>query len=245
MMMRTTCRRGLWLAGIALALVPGLARAQELPPAQEVITRYWNAIGGVEAVSAPQFRRTMGEMVTGGMEMSVNFIQARPDRMVMRGEIPGFGTIEQGFDGTIGWMVLPGEGARLLQGPELQQVQNQAKFDSNLRFDEYPVMETVGRGEVDGRACWQVRMVTPENDEAIGCFGVDDRYLLSISVSAPEQTTITFGDYRPFGARTLPGRTVVTAGGQQVVLTVSSISHDPIPAAEFEPPAEIRAQHPN
>lgn len=245
MMMRTTCRRGLWLAGIALALAPGLARAQELPPAQEVITRYWNAIGGVEAVSAPQFRRTMGEMTTGGMAMSVNFIQARPDRMVMRGEIPGLGTVEQGFDGTIGWMVLPGQGARLLQGPELQQMQNQAKFDSNLRFDEYPVMETVGRAEVDGRACWQVRMVTPENDEATGCFGVDDGYLLSISVSAPEQTTITFGDYRAFGALTLPGRTVITAGGEQVVLTVTSISHDPIPAAEFEPPAEIRAQRSN
>jgi hypothetical protein len=240
MPMRTTSIRTLALAGVALALTAGPAGAQDLAPAQEVITRYWNAIGGVEAVSAPQFRRTIGEMATGGVTMSVNFIQARPDKMVMRGEIPGLGTVEQGFDGTIGWMVLPGEGARLLQGPELQQVQNQAKFDSNLRFDEYPVMETIGRAEVDGRACWQVRMVTPQNDEAVGCFGVDDGYLLSISVSEPEQTTITFGDYRPFGALTLPGRTVIAAGGQQVVLTVSSISHDPIPAAEFEPPAEIR-----
>ncbi|HEX5869890.1 MAG TPA: hypothetical protein VFY65_05735 [Longimicrobium sp.] len=243
--MRTTCTRRLSLAGIALALAAGPARAQELPPAQEVITRYWNAIGGVQAVSAPQFRRTIGEMTTDGLTMSVNFIQARPDKMVMRGEIPGLGTVEQGFDGTIGWMVVPGQGARLLQGTELEQVQNQAKFDSNLRFDEYPVVETIGRTEVDGRACWQVRMVTPENDEALGCFGVDDGYLLSISVTAPEQTTITFGGYRPFGALTLPGRTVVTAGGQQVVLTVSSISHDPIPAAEFEPPAEIRAQRSN
>jgi hypothetical protein len=245
MTMRTKSRGGLWLAGIELALAAGPARAQELPPAQEVITRYWSAIGGVEAVSAPQFRRTTGEMDAGGLAMSVNFIQARPDRMVMRGEIPGVGTVEQGFDGTIGWMVVPGQGARLLQGPELEQVQNQAKFDSNLRFDEYPVMETVGRTEVDGRACWQVRMVTPENDEAIGCFGVDDSYLLSLSVSAPEQTTITFSNHRAFGALTLPGRTVITAGGEQVVLTVTSISHDPIPAAEFEPPAEIRAQRPN
>lgn len=243
--MCTTCTRRLSLAGVALALAAGPARAQELPPAQEVITRYWDAIGGVQAVSAPQFRRTVGEMTTDGVTMSVNFIQARPDKMVMRGEIPGLGTVEQGFDGTIGWMVLPGQGARLLQGPELQQVQNQAKFDSNLRFDEYPVMETIGRAEVDGRACWQVRMVTPENDEALGCFGVDDGYLLSISVTAPEQTTITLGAYRPFGALTLPGRTVVTAGGQQVVLTVSSISHDLIPAAEFEPPAGIRAQRSN
>ena len=245
MTMRTTCTRGIALAGIALALAAGPARAQELPPAQEVITRYWDAVGGLQAVSAPQFRRTIGEMAMPGLTMSVNFIQARPDRMVMRGEIPGLGTVEQGFDGTIGWMVVPGEGARLLQGPELRQVQDQAKFDANLRFDDYPVMETVGREEVDGRACWQVRMVTPENDEAIGCFGVDDGYLLSLSVSAPEQTTITFGDYRPFGALTLPGRTVITGGGQQLVLTVSSISHDPIPAAEFEPPAEIRAQRSN
>ncbi|WP_420129533.1 hypothetical protein [Longimicrobium sp.] len=242
--MRRTWTRRLSLAGIALTLAAGPARAQELPPAREIIARYWTAIGGVQAVSAPRFRRTIGEMTTDGLTMSVNFIQARPDRMVMRGEIPGLGTVEQGFDGTIGWMVVPGQGARLLQGPELQQVQNQAKFDSNLRFDEYPVMETIGRAEVDGRACWQVRMVTPENDEARGCFGVDDGYLLSISVTTPEQTTITFGDYRPFGALTLPGRTVVTAAGQQVVLTVSAIHHDPIPAAEFEPPAEIKAQRP-
>lgn len=245
MTMRTVCTRGLALACIALALAAGPAGAQELPPAQEVITRYWNAVGGVQAVSAPQFRRTIGEMTMTGLTMSVNFIQARPDRMVMRGEIPGLGTVEQGFDGTIGWMVVPGEGARLLQGPELRQVQNQAKFDANLRFDDYPVMETVGRDQVDGRACWQVRMVTRENEEALGCFGVDDGYLLSLSVSAPEQTTVTFGDYRPFGALTLPGRTVITGGGQQLVLTVSSISHDPIPEAEFEPPAEIRAQRSN
>lgn len=242
MLIRTTWMRTAALAGAALALAAGPARAQELPPAREVITRYWDAVGGIEAVSAPQFRRTVGEMTTTGMTMSVNFIQARPNRMVMRGEIPGLGVVEQGFDGTVGWMVLPGEGARLLQGPELREVQSQARFDANLRFDEYPVMETVGRAEVDGRACWQVRMVTPENDEALGCFGVEDGYLLSISVTEPEQTTITFGAYRPFGALTLPSRTVITGGGQQMVLTVSSISHDPIPASDFEPPAEIRAQ---
>src|SRR5688500_6382444 len=120
--MRTTCTRRLSLAGIALALAAGPPRAQELPPARAVIPRVWNAIGGVQAVSAPPSRRATGEMATGGMTMSVDFIRARPDRMVMRGETPGLGPVEQGFVGTIGWMVLPGQGARLLQGPELQQI---------------------------------------------------------------------------------------------------------------------------
>ena len=239
-----------WRRGLAVVVLPGLlasvaapaaAQGDALPSAQSIITRYWEVIGGVEAVTAPQYRRTVGQMTLMGMTMSMNFIQARPNRMVMRGDIPGLGSIEQGYDGTHGWMVIPMAGARLLEGPELEQVQGQAQFDANLKFDDYPVMETVGRSEVDGQPCYQVRMVTPENAEALGCFSIADGYLIGINVTEPEPVVITFGDYRAYGALTLPSRTVITGGGQQMVLMVTNITHDPIDEAEFEPPAEVKA----
>jgi hypothetical protein len=54
-------------------------------------------------------------------------------------------------------------------------------------------------------------------------------------------TSVTFDNYQAFDGMRVPTRVTTSAMGQEMVLTVKSISHEPLAATLFELPAEIRA----
>lgn len=235
-------------AAASLAAAPG-ARAQDLPPAGEIVARYVAAIGGEAAITANRHRHFRGEMSmpAAGMTMRMEMWQARPDRMLMVMEIPGMGEMRQGYDGEVAWRSIPMQGASILEGAEREQLVQQADFDANLRFEHaFPEMETVGRGEMQGRPCFRVRMQAESGEEAVGCFDVESGLLLGLTSSSvtemgPVESTVEFHDYREFGGLRMPSRTVISAMGQEMVMTVTEMDTEPFPDSTFDLPADVAA----
>ena len=244
-----TIIRTLVLAGATAFAAAAPARAQDLPPARQIVDAYVQAIGGMQAITRAQHRHFVGEMSmpAAGMTMTMETWQARPNKMLMVMNIPGMGEMRQGYDGEVAWSINPMQGPRVIEGVELEQTLRQADFDANLRFDHlFPTLETVGRSEMDGRACYRVRMVAANGDEAFGCFDVESKLLLGLtsrteSEAGTIETAVAFHDYRDFGGIKMPARTVLNVMGQEMVMTVREMDTDPIPASTFEVPAEIRA----
>lgn len=249
MSFRTSPLRALALAGAALTVAAAPAQAQTLPTAEQVVARYVAAIGGEQAIAAQQFRRVQIEMSmpAAGMSMTAEMMQARPNKAVMNMEIPGLGSMRQGYDGQVAWSVNPMQGPKILEGKELADMLRQFDFDANLRFSHlFRTMETVGRAEVNGESCVNVRMVTEGGDEVLNCFADDDGLLVGAVVKTSTEagqmeSTITFHDYREFGGLKMPTRTSMSMMGQQMEMTVKSMSTDPIDASVFELPAEVKA----
>ncbi|HEY0035638.1 MAG TPA: hypothetical protein VGB66_03060 [Longimicrobium sp.] len=249
MSFRTSPLRVLALAGAALTVAAAPAQAQTLPTAEQVVARYVAAIGGEQAITAQQFRRVQIEMSmpAAGVTMTGEMMQARPNKAVMNIEFPGLGSMRQGYDGQVAWSLNPVQGAKILEGKELADVLRQFDFDANMRFSHlFRSMETVGRGEMNGETCVNVRMVTQGGDEVLNCFADDDGLLVGAVVKTSTETgqtesTITFHDYREFGGLKMPTRTSMSASGQQIEMIVKSMSTDPIDASVFELPAEIKA----
>lgn len=249
MQFRTLPIRALALAGAALAVAAAPARAQTLPQAQQVVARYMAAIGGEQAISAHQFRRMQMEMSMPavGLTLTAEAMQARPNKMVMNIEMPGMGSIRQGFDGQVAWIINPMQGPKILEGKELADALRQYDFDSNMRFDQVvSSMETVERTQANGEACVNVRMVLKAGGEMLNCFADDDGLLVSSIVkteteAGTTESTITFHDYRDFGGVRMPARTSMSIMGQNVVMVIKSLSTDPIDASVFELPAEVKA----
>jgi hypothetical protein len=165
----------------------------------------------------------------------------------MHMEMPGMGKMATGFDGTHGWVSNAVTGPQLLQGKELQQAVRQADFDASMELSKaFPTMETVERATVDGKACHRVRMISAQNDTISTCFDVESGLMTSMDMKQVSQmgeiaVSTRMLDYKDFGGVKMPTRSVTTMAGQEMVTTVKSVTYEPIPDAEFTPPAEIRA----
>ena len=81
------------LLGAALAAAPLLADDQELPSPEEIVARYFEALGGEEAIRAHTSRTITGgfEMPAMGMAGDATIYAMAPDKMIMTTEVPGFG----------------------------------------------------------------------------------------------------------------------------------------------------------
>ena len=238
------------IAGAALALSAGGAAAQQaLPPAKQIVDRYVEAIGGRDALSRHNFRHMVAEMSmpAAGMSMTMDMKFARPDKYAMKMSMPGMGAITSGYDGEVGWSVNPMAGPQLMSGKELAQIRRTADMDASADFSKlFPTLETVERSTAQGRPCHRVRMVSADADTAFACFDVESGLLSTMEMkqSSPmgEMTAVSrFEDYRDFAGIKMPARTVTSVMGQEMTVTVKSVSTAPIPVSEFALPPEIRA----
>jgi hypothetical protein len=233
---------------LAAALLAAPAVAQEVPPAEQLVNRYVEALGGRDAVLAQRTSRTRGtfEMPAAGLAGNLEVVMSS-GRMASVVEIPGLGTIRSGFDGTHGWSVDPMMGARLMTGAELEALREQANPLMAVRDPSlFQSMETVRRTEMGGEPCWEVRTVTTGGREVVDCYHVESGLLVSQSSTTDSpmgsvQATNHFSEYRDFGGVMMPTRMVQETMGMQQVMTITSVEFDGIDAADVAAPAEIHA----
>jgi hypothetical protein len=246
--MTNTLVRTALLGAALLAAAPAALTAQ-LPPAAELTARYADAIGGRDAYLAVRSTRSRGEfqMPAAGLAGELVSYAALPGRMLMVITIPGVGEIRNGFDGTTAWSIDPFQGARIAEGRELEQMRMQGDPHVGLRdASRFAEMETIGEAEVDGRACYRVRLVLKDSgDEMTDCYDRETGLLLAttMQIESPMgavETTMRFDDYRQFGPLKMAARMTQEMMGMQQIITISEIEYDGVDVSVFELPAEIR-----
>lgn len=249
MMVKPVGRRLWTLALAACALAPAAASAQQLPPAQQLVQRYVQAIGGRDALLAPRTTRTRGtfEMPASGLTGELEVLAGKPNRVATRVTIPGLGEIRNGYDGTTGWSVDPMMGARLLSEAELAAAREQADPMAAVRDPSvFTSMTTVEQTAMGGQACYKVRLVWKSGRESFDCYAVDSGLLVG-SITNQESpmgtmsVTTLVSDYKNFGGVRMPTRMTQEAMGQQQVMTITSVEFDVVDDAAFALPAEIAA----
>ena len=239
-------------AGVALCLalaLPLTAAAQQLPPAKQVVDRYVEAIGGREAILRQKSRTIETEMAMPamGMSMTVKTVMAAPNRMVTTAEMPGAGALRSGYDGSVGWQVNPMTGPSLMSGAELEQNVLMADFHSALNYDKlYRSMETTERTELNGRPCYKVKLTTASGRESWQCFDTETGLMVATGGKQESQmgsieVTSLLSDYKDFDGVKMATRSTAKMMGQDMTVTVKSVSHAPVDASAFALPAEIQA----
>ena len=244
--------RVLGVATLALALsgAGSSAASQQLPPARQVLDRYVQAIGGnTAAVARHQSRRMVAEMSmpAAGMTMTMETFSARPNKMLVKMQIPGMGEMLQGYDGQVAWSMNAVQGPRILAEAELAQTIRQADFDAVVDPARgFTSFETTERTEMAGRPCYMVRLTPAEGDPVYSCFDTETALMLGTRTKQKTpmgevEASVTLSDYRDFGGLKLPARTTTSVAGQEMVLTIKEITYGDVDPAVFALPAEIRA----
>jgi hypothetical protein len=262
----TSAFRTLALVGAALAVIAAPASAQELPTAEQVVVRHLQAIGGMQALTAQQYRHTRERLSEPGRVLSSTreVYQAREgNKYVMRMDALGVGVSSMGYDGRTTWSSNPVSGPSIRPDTAMNAALNQFDFEWNINFARlFRSMETVGRDTANGESCIQVRMISPRGDEVVNCFADDDGILIAATGRMASRMgdiryRATFSDYRVFDGINMPTLTTMSmsipmddrtreimgkdAGAQRGEIRLLSVSNRPIDASVFALPPEVAA----
>src|SRR5687768_3221740 len=233
----------------AITFLPALASAQNasLPAARDLVARHVAAIGGRDAVLRHPFFRAKGtlQMPAAGLNAEIEVSGAKPNLFLMKMTIPGMGEMLQGYDGTHGWAMDPMAGPRLIEGPELADLVNEAEFASVLRESaNIESLETTEKVTLGTEECYKVRVKWKNGQESFDCYSVTSGLLIG-SFSTQEspmgkiESVTEFKEYRDFSGVKQPTTVIINAMNQQQILTFSTYEYGAVQAGAFTPPAAI------
>ncbi len=125
--------------------------AAALPAVDEILNLYVKAIGGKEAIEKVTSRMMKGSFDIEALNMSgaIEMVAKAPNKNALKIEFPGFGVVNQVFDGEKAWSADPMQGLRELSGVELAQRMRSSDFYSELNLRKhYTKMEVKGKEKV-------------------------------------------------------------------------------------------------
>jgi hypothetical protein len=236
---------------IVASAVPSLVRAQAaaLPPAKELIAKFVAATNSGPVMAKHTSLRTKGrfEMAAAGVSGDLEISQARPNKTMMRINVAGVGQIEQGFDGTTAWSINPMQGPRIMTGKELDAVREESSFGASSRQGpNVASAETVEKTQMNGEACYKVKVTWKSGRETQDCYSVATGLLIA-SVGKQEspmgsvEVTNLISEYKDFGGQKIATRLTQQVMGQEQVLIINTVDYDAADPAAFEMPAAIKA----
>ncbi len=230
------------------AAKPETVATVALPSAATVLEKSVKAIGGTDAWTKIKSMEIKGSMdiPAAGIKGPMTARTISPNKMVTVMELPGFGTVRTGTDGTTAWSIDPSGGPRLLEGSEKDMLLRESEFLKDLQLAKHwDSIETVADGDFGGVACWKLAAKRGEQTATLwfekesglarGSEMVVDTQLGKI----PVVSTIT--EYRPFGDVKIATRTETMQMGQKMVTAIDSVTFDAVSEKDLELPIEIKA----
>lgn len=244
---RTAAAIGLTM--IAAAPVLAQAPAGGLPPAKELIAKFVTLTNGPAVLAKHTSVRTKGkfEVAAAGVSADLEISQARPNKSMLRIDLPGMGQLEEGFDGTTGWSINPMQGPRIKSGKELDAIREESSFGTSSRQGpNVTSAETVEKTEMNGEPCYKVKLVWKSGRETYDCYSVASGLLVASlgkqeSAMGTAEVVNLLSDYKDFGGQKVATRLTQQAMGQEQVLRINSVEYDAADAATFQMPAAIKA----
>lgn len=223
--------------------------SEKLPEAKEILENYTRAIGGKEAFRKHQSQRATGlvEMKAQGLSGKMEVFAQRPNKMLMKLNMPGIGDTTTGFDGQVGWMMTALTGPMLLEGNVRDQIATQADFDFALRDPaDFESMKVEGIETFNGEKCYKVSLKHKTGFEATEFYSLKTGLQQgSISVQdsplGPIKGTSTVVEYKKFHDLLLPAKVVQKSMGIETSMTFTEVHFDDVDPAVFEMPKEVRA----
>jgi len=137
--------------------------AAGLPTVDQILDKYVQALGGKAAIEKITSTASKGtfEIPAFGASGSAEIWEKAPNKTALMLDIPGFGVVQEGFNGTVGWSQDPQSGLREKSGAELESAKIDADFYKPLRLKQLYPKITVKRKDKLGDKDAYVLEATP------------------------------------------------------------------------------------
>jgi len=180
------------------------------PTADQILEKYYQAIGGSAAIDKLKSRVMKGTLVANnGNELGYELDQSGPDSVLAILTTPQAGLFERGFDGTIGWEK-SSRGIRDLSAEEIGYLRRYPALYTDIKLKEqFSRISFGGKPKIDGRDVYALRATTTGGKREQLFFDVETGLLVRRTTSTttligtiPEQ--VDFSDYRDVDGLKLP-----------------------------------------
>jgi hypothetical protein len=224
----------------------GAKAAEGLPTVDQILDKYVQAIGGKAAVQRLTSIVMKGtfEVPAFGASGTVERYSKAPNKLAIVVEIGGFGTVQNGFNGTAGWSQDPQNGMRDLSGKELAQTKLEADIYRDIKLKEiYPKMAVTGKDKVADHDAYVIEASSPEAGSAKLYFDAQNGLLVrtdSVNFAAGEEVpTQTFlEDYKAFDGLKFPTTIRQTNPNISFTMKFTDVkSNVPVEDSKFNKPA--------
>ena len=220
-----------------------------LPPAQKIIDRHIEAVGGKAALKGHNSANIKGSITipANGMSGTIEVFAARPNKILAKTTLAGIGDIAEGFDGKVAWSMSPMTGPMLATGDELAQKAFDANFDGALGIaSRYDAIKTVEKTTFEGRPVYKIALTRKGGGDDIEFYDVETGLKAGgiMERKNPMGTisvTSAVSDYKKFGDLLQPTTMKQTTSGVEIVTTFTSIEYDKVDHSVFELPPAIKA----
>jgi zinc protease len=218
-----------------------------MPTVDQILENYIKAIGGKDASMKVTSRVEKGslEIAAMGVNAPIEIYAKAPNKTLFSLDVPSFGVIQEGFDGTAAWALEPQGGLRDKTGTELAESKLDGQFHKNLRLKElYPKLEVVGVESVGGRDAYIV-VGTPAGGSPEKMFFDKENGLLvrhdverdSPQGRSPAQQFLT--DYKEVDGVKVPHTVRMVGAMGEMTIKITEVKQNvPIDDAKFNKPAK-------
>jgi|SRR5277367_2518759 len=213
-----------------------------LPPADQLLDKYLNAIGGGSALQKVSSRVEKGKIIAGGQQSPIEVYAKAPDKRMSIAHLPN-GESVTAFDGKQGWLGNPGRPPHMMTAAENDAV----RIDSDLHFAAnvktlYKKFTVVPGEKIDGHDTYLV-IGRNEGQPPLRLYFDQQSGLLLRLVRYAETplgrnpTQIDYADYRDADGVKIPYRWTLARPGNRFTIQIDQVQQNvPVDDAKFTPP---------
>ena len=232
------------VASLAAIARPG---QQKLPTADEIISKYVEAIGGEKAIKGATSRVSKGslEIASVGLNGTAEVYEKAPNKTVTIVNIAGFGLVQEGYDGKTAWSKDPQMGLRDKEGGEFAAAKLDSEFYKPVKIKElYPKLVVKGTDKVGDKDTYVVEATPTESSPETWYFDSKTGLLIRQDSERDgpmgKQKVQTFlEDYKKFDGINLPSTIRQVTPQFTVAIKITEVQHNiAIDDAKFKKPAQ-------
>jgi hypothetical protein len=229
-----------------LCLLPATwAQSGQLKTADEVLERYKQALGGVDAIRKVQSVTGRAEVQSANGKATF-ILYGKPFKSLSKVKRPDGSEVTSGFDGQVAWSITP-QGASIDRDNPLESIRRDADLQYALHQPDYfTKLELAGITDFEGHRCYWLHGTTHWGKDNNQFYDVETGLLAgyryqSDSSSSAVVTTLLFQDYKSFGGPLVATKNILRSGGQTRTFTFTSVSYEPLDDSMFELPEAVKA----
>jgi photosynthetic reaction center cytochrome c subunit len=219
------------------------------PPADQLLDKYLQAVGGAAAVQKITSRVMKGTITFGDRNVPIDIFSKDPDKRVSFAHTPD-GDSVTAFDGHEGWLGIPGHAVREMRGPDIDG----ASMDADLHFaahlkEMFSEVQASGAEKIGERDAYLV-VGQRDGKTPLRLYFDEQSGLLVRLVRYGETplgllpTQIDYADYRDAGGVKIPFRWTLARPGGRFTIQLNEVKENvPVDDTKFaRPPAAPEAE---
>ena len=231
------------VAAFAQAAAP--QKPADTPTVDQILDKYVQMLGGKAALEKITSTASTGtfEIAAFGASGSAEVWEKAPNKTALKLDIPGFGLVLEGFNGTVAWSQDPQSGLREKTGAELATVKLDADFYKPLKLKQlYPKIAVKGKEKVGDKDAYVLTATPAEGAPETWYFDATTGLLIRMDLEreSPQgkmAVQVFQEDYKEVDGVKIPHTMRQVTSAFTIIIKITEVKHNvPIDDAKFNKP---------